>query len=279
MNRVNIVPMATRCRDTVFEWGRRTYVMGIVNVTPDSFSGDGLNNLDSAIAQAKRFVDEGADIIDVGGESTRPDSQPVSAEEEISRVIPVIEALSHELSVPISIDTCKSAVARCAVKAGANIINDVWGLQKSPELVIIAAEAKIPIIITSNQRANPCKDIMAGIISDLREKIGMLEEGGVISENIIIDPGIGFGKTPEQNLEIIRRLAELKTIGKPILLGTSRKSFIGEVLGLPAQDRMEGTAATVAIGIASGADIIRVHDVKQMVRVCRMSDAIIRRKE
>ncbi len=274
-----MVPMATRCGNTVFEWGRRTYVMGIVNVSPDSFSGDGLNNLDSAIAQAKRFVDEGADIIDVGGESTRPDSQPVSAEEEISRVIPVIEALSHELSVPISIDTCKSAVARCAVKAGANIINDVWGLQKSPELVIIAAEAKIPIIITSNQRANPCKDIMAGIISDLREKIGMLEEGGVIPGNIIIDPGIGFGKTPEQNLEIIRRLAELKTIGKPILLGTSRKSFIGEVLGLPAQDRMEGTAATVAIGIASGADIIRVHDVKQMVRVCRMSDAIIRRKE
>jgi len=152
-------------------------------------------------------------------------------------------------------------------------------LQKSPELVIIAAEAKIPIIITSNQRANPCKDIMAGIISDLGEKIGMLEEGGVIPGNIIIDPGIAFGKTLEQNLEIIRRLAELKTIGKPILLGTSRKSFIGEVLGLPAQDRMEGTAATVAIGIASGADIIRVHDVKQMVRVCRMSDAIIRRKE
>ncbi len=279
MNRINPAPAATLCGNTVFEWGRRTYVMGIVNVSPDSFSGDGLNSLDSAVSQAKRFIDEGADIIDIGGESTRPDSQPVSVREEISRVVPVIEALSFEISVPISIDTYKSAVAGRAVEAGASMINDVWGLQKSPELVTIAAEARIPIIITSNQRDNPCKDIMSAVISDLWDKIRMAEDGGVMPENIIIDPGVGFGKTLEQNLEIIGRLAELKSLGKPVLLGTSRKSLIGGVLGLPAGQRLEGTAATVAIGIANGADIIRVHDVEQMVRVCRMSDAIIRRKE
>ena len=270
---------ATRCGNTVFNWGKRTYVMGIVNVSPDSFSGDGLSSLDSAIAQAKRFIDEGADIIDIGGESTRPDSQPVSAEEETARVVPVIEALSAIISVPISIDTYKSAVARSAVEAGAGIINDVWGLKKSPELAEIAARAKIPLIITSNQRDEPCEDIMQGVICDLEDKIRLAENSGVMPENIIIDPGIGFGKTVEQNLEIIRRLAELKLMGKPILLGTSRKSLIGKVLDLPPEQRLEGTAATVAIGIANGADIIRVHDVEQMVRVCRMSDAIIRRKE
>jgi dihydropteroate synthase len=253
--------------------------MGIVNVSPDSFSGDGLCSLDSAVAQAKRFVEEGADIIDIGGESTSPASQPVSVEEETARVVPVIEALSRELSVPVSIDTYKSAVARYAVKAGAAIINDVWGLKKSPELTEIAAEAKIPLIITSNQRDEPCKDIMSGVISDLEDKIRLAENSGVMPENIIIDPGIGFGKTLEQNLEIIRRLSELKLLNKPILLGTSRKSLIGKVLDLPPEQRLEGTAATVAIGIANGADIIRVHDVEQMVRVCRMSDAIIRRKE
>jgi dihydropteroate synthase len=253
--------------------------MGIINVSPDSFSGDGLSSLESASAQAKRFIDEGADIIDVGGESTRPDSQPISAEEETARVVPVIEALSREISVPVSIDTYKSAVARHAVKAGAGIINDVWGLKKSPELAGIAAEAKIPLIITSNQRDECCEDIMSGIISDLKDKISLAENSGVMPEDIIIDPGIGFGKTLEQNLEIIRRLFELKSLGKPILLGTSRKSLIGKVLDLPPEQRLEGTAATVAIGIANGADIIRVHDIEQMVRVCRMSDAIIRRKE
>ncbi len=270
---------ATRCGNTVFNWGERTYIMGIVNVSPDSFSGDGLCSLGSAMAQAKRFVDEGADVIDVGGESTRPDALPVSAEEETARVVPVIEALSRELSVPISIDTYKSSVACSAVKAGAVIINDVWGLKKSPELAKVAAEAKIPLIIASNQRDEPCEDIMSGIIADLEDKIRFAESSSVMLENIIIDPGIGFGKTLEQNLEIIKRLAEFKSLGKPILLGTSRKSLIGKVLDLPPEQRLEGTAATVAIGIANGADIIRVHDVEQMARVCRMSDAIIRRKE
>ncbi len=279
MKKDSLVPAATHCRDTDFIWGKRTYVMGIINISPDSFSGDGLCNIESAIEQAKRFIAEGADILDVGGESTRPDSQPISVEEEIKRVVPVIEMLTREVSVPISIDTYKSAVARRAVEAGANVINDIWGLGKDPALAGIAAEAVIPIIITSNQRNNPCEDILPAVISDLGKKIRLAEDSGVRAENIIIDPGIGFGKTLEQNLEIIRRLVELKLLGKPILLGTSRKSLIGGVLDLSAELRLEGTAATVAIGIANGADIIRVHDVEQMVRVCRMSDAIIRRKE
>ena len=202
-----------------------------------------------------------------------------SEEEEIARVVPVIKALSSQVSVPISIDTYKSSVAISAVKAGANLINDVWGLKKCPELAEIAAEAKIPIIITSNQRDEPSRDIISAITFDLEDKIRLAENSGVKPENIIIDPGIGFGKTAEQNLEIIGRLSELKCLKKPLLLGTSRKSFIGKVLDLPENQRFEGTAATVAIGIANGADIVRVHDVQQIVRVCRMSDAIIRRKE
>ena len=279
MRREYPVVTTTSCGDMLFKWGERTYVMGIINVSPDSFSGDGLYTLNAAVAQAMYFINLGVDIIDIGGESTRPDAQPVSEEEETARVLPVIEELIRRTSLPISIDTYKAAVARSAVKAGACMINDVWGLKKSPELATIASEAKIPIIITSNQRDEPCKDIISAVISDLEDKIGLAENSGVRPENIIIDPGIGFGKTPEQNLEIIRRLAELKSLGKPVLLGTSRKSFIGKVLDVPENQRLEGTAATVAIGIANGADIVRVHDVEQMVRVCRMSDAIIRRKE
>ncbi len=279
MRREYPVVTTTSCGDMLFKWGERTYVMGIINVSPDSFSGDGLYTLNAAVAQAMYFINLGVDIIDIGGESTRPDAQPVSVEEETARVLPVIEELIRRTSLPISIDTYKAAVASSAVKAGACMINDVWGLKKSPELATIASEAKIPIIITSNQRDEPCRDIISAVISDLEDKIGLAENSGVRPENIIIDPGIGFGKTPEQNLEIIRRLAELKALGKPVLLGTSRKSFIGKVLDVPENQRLEGTAATVAIGIANGADIVRVHDVEQMVRVCRMSDAIIRRKE
>jgi dihydropteroate synthase len=279
MRREHPVVMATSCGDTLFQWGERTYIMGIINVSPDSFSGDGLNTLDAAVAQAMHFIDLGVDIIDIGGESTRPDAQPISEEEETARVVPVIEELCRRTSIPISIDTYKATVARLAVKAGACMINDVWGLKKSPELAEIAAKAKIPVIITSNQRGEACRDIMPAVISDLEDKIRLAEDNGVLPQNIIIDPGIGFGKTVEQNLEIIRRLAELKSLGKPVLLGTSRKSFIGKVLDLPENQRMEGTAATVAIGIANGADIVRVHDVEQMVRVCRISDAIIRGKE
>jgi len=272
----------TRIGNAEFRWGERTYVMGICNLSPDSFSGDGLgSDVEAAVAQAKRFVAEEADIIDIGGESTRPSTEPTSInviDDELRLVIPVIERLASEISVPISIDTYKSGVASRALKAGATMINDIWDLKRDPKLADLAAEAGVPIILMSNQRDAPCQNIMPEIISDLERGITIAMKAGVPEQNIIIDPGIGFGKSFEQNLEIIRRLAELKTLNKPVLLGSSRKSMIGLALNLPTDQRLEGTAATVAIGIANGADIVRVHDVKQMVRVCRMSDAIIRRR-
>jgi len=250
--------------------------MGILNLTPDSFSGDGLGyDVEAAVAQAKRLVDDGADIIDIGGESTRPGAQPVSADEELRRVMPVIERLAAELSVPLSIDTYKSVVASRAVKAGAKMINDVWGLKRDPKLAQVAAEAGVPIILASYLQDTVGRDIIAEVISDLEKSIKQATEAGVAWQNIIIDPGIGFGKNAEQNLEIIHRLAELRVLGRPILLGTSRKFMVSQ----PFDQRLEATAATVAIGIANGADIVRVHEVKQMVQVCRMSDAIIRRRQ
>jgi len=256
--------------------------MGICNLSPDSFSRDGLGgDMAATVAQAKQMVAGGADIIDVGGESTRPGTEPESIDDiddELRLVIPAIERLAGEIPVPISIDTYKSGVARRALKAGASMINDIWGLKKDPRLADLAAEAGVPIILMSNQRDAPCEDIMPEIISDLERGISTALRAGVPGANIIIDPGIGFGKSLEQNLEIIGNLAALKSLNRPILLGASRKSVIGLVLDLPADQRREGTAATVAIGIANGADMVRVHDVKQMVRVCRMSDAIIRRR-
>ncbi|MBA7611315.1 Dihydropteroate synthase [subsurface metagenome] len=265
----------TRCGDLELRWGERTYVMGILNLTPDSFSGDGLgDDVGAALAQAKRMADEGADIIDIGGESTRPAAPTVSADEELRRVMPVIEKLAGELSVPMSIDTYKSEVASRAVHAGAAMINDVWGLGRDPRLAQVAAEAGVPIILASYlQDAVRC-DIITEVITSLEKGIKQAMEAGVAGQNIIIDPGIGFGKNPEQNLEIIRRLAELKALNKPILLGTSRKFKLNQ----PPDQRLEATAATLAIGIAHGADMVRVHDVGQMVKVCRMSDVIIRRR-
>lgn len=272
----------THCGNTVFRWGERTYLMGICNLSPESFSGDGLgSDLEATLAQAQRMVADGADIIDVGGESTRPGTKTASIadiDDELRLVVPAIERLAAELPVPVSVDTYKSGVARRAVEAGAAMINDIWGLQRDPVLAEVAAKTGVPIILMSNQRDNPADDIMPAVITDLTRAVKKAEQAGVPPPNIIIDPGIGFGKTLEQNLEIIRRLAELKVLGKPILLGTSRKSIIGLVLDLPADQRLEGTAATVAIGVANGADIMRVHDVKEMARVCRMSDAIIRRR-
>jgi dihydropteroate synthase len=256
--------------------------MGICNLSADSFSGDGLgSDVEAALAQAQRMVEEGADIIDVGGESTRPGKEPLPADdidEELRLVIPVIERLAGEISVPISVDTYKHGVASRALEAGAAMINDIWALRQDPRLAKLAAEQNVPIIMMSNQRDAPVDDIMPAIIADLRRATHLATESGVPEQNIIVDPGIGFGKSLEQNLEIVRRLVELKKLGQPILLGSSRKSMVGIVLDLPTDQRLEGTAATVAIGIANGADIVRVHDVKQMVRVCRMSDAIIRRR-
>jgi dihydropteroate synthase len=260
-----------------FCWGRKTYVMGILNITADSFSGDGVgSDVEAALARAKRLVDEGADIIDIGGESTRPDSRPVTAEEEINRVLPVIKKLSSEIDAPVSIDTYKSEVARLALEAGANMINDVWGLRQDPELARVAAEYGVPLVVTANQRDTQYKDIMTAVVESLVVGMNKALDAGVAWENIIIDPGIGFGKTLEGNLEVLRRLSELKSLGRPILLGTSRKSTIGQVLDLPVDERLEGTAATVALGIANGADMIRVHDVMQMKRVAKMADAVVR---
>jgi dihydropteroate synthase len=280
---------STSCGSSIFRWGQRTYVMGVVNVSPDSFSGDGIANAEQAIAKGKQLASEGADIIDVGGESTRPGSTPASIDEELRRVVPVVEKLAKEVSVPVSVDTYKLEVARQALNAGADMINDIWGLQKEPALADLAAQKRVPIVVMSNQRDSPSQDIMPAVSSDLRRAIKQALSAGVPWENIIIDPGIGFGKTQEQNLEILHRLEELRMLSRPILLGSSRKSFIGWVLDLspeqrsnkvafvpPGDQRLEGTAATIAIGIANGADIVRVHDVKEMARVCKMSDAIVR---
>jgi dihydropteroate synthase len=277
----------------LFVWGARTYIMGVVNVTPDSFSGDGLGyDVERAVAQAESMVAEGADLIDVGGESTRPGSQPVEAEEELRRVLPVVEALAQRIDVPLSIDTYRSEVAKAAVEAGASLINDIWGLHMDPELGQVAARYQVPLVLMHN-RSRPkdavqterlggryqgveYEDLMADIIRELRESMTLALEAGVEREKIIVDPGIGFGKTVPQNLQLLASLSELKVLGRPVLVGPSRKSFIGYTLDLPPEDRVEGTAAAVAVGITCGADIVRVHDVKEMARVARMTDAIVR---
>ena len=267
----------TRCGDSLFRWGGRTYVMGIINLSPDSFSGDGCSSLDSALQRARQMVEEGADIIDVGGESTRPGAVAVPAEEELRRVIPFITSISSNMGVPVSIDTCKPEVALQALGAGACMINDISGCNMEPGMLKLAAQRDVPIILTSNQRGQQITDIVGAVVSQLRDLIERASTAGVRPENMIIDPGIGFGKTVEQNLEIVRRLDELKVLGRPVLLGTSRKSFIAAVAGTSEQERALGTAASLAIGISRGADIVRVHDVGQMKLICRMSDAIMGR--
>ena len=267
----------TRCKGIEFRWGLRTYVMGIINVTPDSFSGDGLAyDLDAAVEQGRRFVAEGADILDVGGESTRPGSTPISADEELRRVIPVIERLAADVPVPISVDTYKGEVAHRAVEAGACMLNDVWGLKRDASIAELAAERGLPLILMHNQQGAHYQDLMADVIASLRQSMEIAVKAGVKRENIIVDPGFGFGKDLRQNLELLRRLAELKCLARPILVGTSRKSMIGKVLDIPVGDRLEGTAATVALAIAYGADLVRVHDVQAMVRVAKMADAVVR---
>ena len=288
-----------------FNWGSRTYVMGILNVTPDSFSGDGLlsplpagrgvrdEGIEAALQQAKEFLVNGADILDVGGESTRPGSQPVSATDEMERVIPVIEGIVKEFpEALISIDTYKAQVAEEAFKAGAHILNDVWGLRADPELAYVGAKYDAPVILMHN-RSNPAsvevraqlgnayigseyQNLIEEVKQELLASVELAKKAGIDESHIILDPGIGFGKTREHNLELINRLDEIRALGYPVLLGPSRKSFIGFTLDLPADQRVEGTAATIAIGIARGADIVRVHDVKEMARVAKMTDAIVR---
>lgn len=279
-------------------WGTRTYVMGILNITPDSFSGDGLLSnsagLDAAVHQAQRFIEAGADILDVGGESTRPGSLPVNASDEIQRVVPVIRQIATEFPESlISVDTYKASVAVEALQAGARIINDVWGLRADPELAKVAATFNVPVILMHN-RSKPANaevqanlggryigmeyiNLIEDVKKELLESVNLALSAGIPSENIIVDPGIGFGKTVDQNLELLNRLDEVRQLGYPILLGPSRKSFIGYTLDLPPDQRLEGTAAAVSVGIVRGVDIIRVHDVEFMTRVARMTDAILRK--
>ena len=296
-----------------FAWGTRTYLMGILNITPDSFSGDGLisptpsntdvegirdrgigeREVEIALEMARRFVKEGADILDVGGESTRPGAQTVDLDEELGRVLPVIKSLASQTSVPISIDTYKADVAEAALQAGAQLVNDVWGFKVDPRLAEVAARRQVPVILMHNRSswANaeiqaklggryvgvPYDNLLEDVKSELMESVDIARQAGIPDEYIILDPGIGFGKTVEQNLELLDRLAEIRQLGFPVLLGASRKSFIGYTLNLPPDQRLEGTAAAVAIGIARGADIVRVHDMGYMARVARMADAIVRR--
>ena len=259
-----------------FEWGARTYVMGIVNVTPDSFSGDGLGaDHDAAVEQGLRMVSEGADMVDVGGESTRPGHEPITAAEETARVEDVIRRLALDAGVPVSIDTYKVEVAEAAVAAGATILNDIWGLTRSPSMADLAARAGSALVVMHNQDGTRYQgDIMDEIKRFLGESVKRAVDAGVPEERVIIDPGIGFGKNADQNWEVLRRLGELRELGRPILLGTSRKSFIGKLLDLPVGERIEGTAATVVAGVLRGADIVRVHDVLEMTRVVRVADRL-----
>ncbi len=260
-----------------FEWGRRTYVMGIVNMSPDSFSGDGLDDAESAVAQAMVMVREGADILDVGGQSTRPGHETISVPEEISRTERVVEHLARKAGVPISIDTYKVEVAEAAVEAGATILNDVWSLQRSPAIADLASRRGCALVLMHNQEGTEyASDLMEEIKRVLREATRNAIDAGVSRERILVDPGIGFGKTADQNWEVMHRLEELKELGQPILIGTSRKSFIGKLLDLPVTDRLEGTAATVAAAIMRGVDAVRVHDVLVMKRVVQVADRIAR---
>ncbi len=279
------------------DWGSRTYVMGILNLTPDSFSGDGLLSTQdaqrAALEQARRFVQAGVDILDIGGESTRPGAQPVSAAEELARVIPVVHAVAAEFSVLISIDTYRAATAAAALQAGAHLVNDVWSLHADPDLAGVAASFHAPVILMHNRSSwahaeikeklggryvgIPYDDLLPDVCRELLESVAIARQAGIPDDAIILDPGIGFGKSVEQNLELLDRLGEIRALGYPVLLGPSRKSFIGYTLDLPPDQRLEGTAAAVAVAITRGADIIRVHDVPEMMRVARMTDAIVRR--
>ena len=258
-------------------WARRTYVMGIINLTPDSFSGDGLaGDPQAAVELAQRMEADGADIIDVGAESTRPGSQPISAEVEVARLLPALSAICESVSIPVSVDTYKAPVARRAIDAGASMVNDVWGCLADGAMAPVIAAAGVPAILMHNQSQAQYEDLVQDVIAGLSRIAGIAQAAGVAYHNIVLDPGIGFGKTAEHNLELLRRLPELRELGFPLLVGVSRKSTIGRVLNLPPEERLEGTAAAVAMNIAGGADIVRVHDVKEMVRVARMTDAIVR---
>ena len=251
--------------------------MGILNLSPDSFSGNGLaDRWDEALERARRLEAEGADVIDVGGELTRPGATPVTAQEEMDRVLPLLDRLMDRVTVPVSIDTYKSEVAQAALEMGASMINDVWGLKKDPELASLAARYGVPLVLTHNQEGVSYRDLVQEVLEDLRRSLETALNAGVPLENVILDPGLGFGKRGGQNLAILRRLEEIRALGRPVLVGTSRKFSAAKALGLPDGDRLGETAATVALAIAHGADMVRVHDVGVMARAARMADLIVR---
>lgn len=275
---------ALRIGALTLEWGRRTYVMGVLNVTPDSFSGDGVMDPAIAIARGGQMLADGADVVDVGGESTRPGAHPVPLEEELRRVIPVVEGLVREFHAVVSVDTMKAEVARQALASGAALVNDVSALRADPPMAAIVAAHDAPVVLMHGYRGTAVSaprpdatDILAEVVAFLRERVAFAVAAGIRREHILVDPGFGFGKTVEQNLELLKRLDELRPLKQPILIGPSRKGTIGRVLGgLPVQERLEGTAAAVAVAIVHGVDMIRVHDVRAMARVARMTDAMCR---
>ncbi|HEX2625481.1 MAG TPA: dihydropteroate synthase [Candidatus Limnocylindrales bacterium] len=275
-------PAPTRIGARTFTWGERTFVMGILNVTPDSFSGDGLlagsDPIAAAVAQAIEMAQEGADLLDIGGESTRPNHAEISETEEFRRVMPVLQAVRAALpDMPITIDTTKPGVAMAAILKGADAINDIWGVGASDARIRIAVETGVPIVLMHNRAEPRYADVIGEVVADLRRAVDRAMNAGVPAANVIVDPGIGFGKTAEQNLAVLRDLEALRALGRPILLGTSRKSTLGKVLdNLPPEERVEATVATTALGIRAGVDIVRVHDVRENVRAARIADAIVR---
>ncbi len=264
-----------------FAWGDRTFVMGVLNVTPDSFSGDGLlaagDPVAAAVDQARRMADEGADLLDIGGASSRPGHAPIDVEAESGRVVPVIRAVAAALpGMPLSVDTTSPTVAAAALDAGAHLLNDIWGVADDPGMVRLAAERAVPIVLMHNRAEARYRNLVSEVVADLQRALERALDAGVAWDQLILDPGFGFGKTPDHNLALLRDLGSLRVLGRPVLLGTSRKSTLGKVLDLPPTERVEATAATTALGIAAGVDVVRVHDVRENVRTARIADAILR---
>jgi dihydropteroate synthase len=274
--KMEAAPKTINCHPYQLNIEKETIIMGILNATPDSFSDGGkFNAVDGAVAHAKTLVQQGAHMIDIGGESTRPGAAKVSIEEELKRIKPIVQEVAKAVNVPISIDTYKAEVAEVALKAGAHIINDVWGAKADPNMAKVAAAYNVPIILMHNRKSSEYIDLIEDMKNDLLESISIAKHAGVKDENIIIDPGIGFAKTFEQNLEVMRKLDQFSSLGYPMLLGTSRKSMIGTALNLPVEERVEGTGATVCLGIEKGCQIVRVHDVLEMSRMAKMMDAML----
>lgn len=263
--------------DRRMKLGHKTLIMGILNITPDSFSDGGdYIDVDNAVKHAKDMIEMGVDIIDIGGESSRPGHKNITAEEEMNRIIPVVKRLAAETEAIISLDTIRAEVAEEGIKNGAHIINDIWGLQRDLDMAKVAAKYKVPVVVMHNQDGTDYSDMVEDVKDFFKESIRIAKEAGVPEELLILDPGIGFGKTSEQNIEMMSKLDEIKAMGYPVLLGTSRKTFIGSILDLPAKERGEGTIATTVLGIAQGVDIVRVHDVSENLRAAMVADAIIR---